>query len=109
MRNLSTEEKVLGKLQWAIIGIRRGEEWITAIFYTYHIGETDISIGGIGLLINLKHDPDITSFASVFKYVAYVILRLNHKFFQAYASTSTAEEEIDHFYEDMNRALTIPG
>lgn len=78
--------------------------------YTFsNIGETDKSKG---FLINQKHAPDNISIADIYKRVAYVILRLNSKLnmkiIQAYAPTSTAEEEIDQFYGDINGALKVP-
>ncbi|XP_030760806.1 craniofacial development protein 2-like [Sitophilus oryzae] len=126
VRSLSTEEKllelqeVLDKVNWDFIGMseirRQGEAWTTlkSGHILYHIDETDNSIGGVGFLINKKHASDILSIASVSKRVAYVIFRLNSrlkmKIIQAYAPTCTAEEdEIDQFYEDIDRAITVPG
>ena len=123
VRSLSTEEKllelqeVLEKVNWDIIGMseirRRGEEWMTlkSGHMLYHMGETDNSTGGVGFLINRKLVSDIISITSISKRVAYLTLRLNSKLrmkvIQAYAPTSAAEEEeIDQFYDDINRALT---
>lgn len=75
----------------------------------YHSGDRNISVGGIGFLINKKYVKKVQSTT-----VVYVVLSSNKmKLIQVYAPTVNHEdeevrkdEEIASFYEDIETGLT---
>lgn len=109
-------EEELKTIKWDIVGLsevrRKREEQITLksghIFH--YIGQTDASEGGVGFIIHKKHTHRIIEIKSLSTRVIYLTLKLNTRYsikiIQAYAPTSTSEEEeIDTFYDNLNEAL----
>ncbi|XP_072378445.1 uncharacterized protein [Diabrotica undecimpunctata] len=122
VRTLATEDKLnelqeeLNCIKWDVLGlseIRRKVEnqlVLKSGHLLHFIGENDKAVGGVGFLVRKKHLDKIIKIESVSSRVVYLILKLNErrsiKIIQVYApKTSHSNEEIENFYEDINRAI----
>lgn len=117
-QRLTELEEELGKVKWDVVGLseirRRGEEQITLksghIFH--YAGQMDTSEGGVGFIIHRKHTKYIKEINTISPRVIYLTLQLSTRYsikiIQAYAPTSTSEEEeIEVFYDNLNEALNV--
>lgn len=124
VRTLLSDQKLvelkeeLEKIKWDIVELskvrRRGEEQTTLKSgHTFHyIGQTDASEGGVGFIVHRKHTQNIIEIKSISTRVIYLTLKLNTRYsmkvIQAYAPTSTSEEEeIEVFYDNLNEAFRV--
>lgn len=104
------------KIKWDIVGLsevrRRGEECLTLksgnTLY-FRGSDSQTMMHGVGLIISNRLSHRITRVASISDRVIYVCLKLNEmysvKVIQAYAPTTTHDEEVETFYEDVSRAM----
>ncbi|XP_072389526.1 uncharacterized protein [Diabrotica undecimpunctata] len=122
VRTLATEDKLielqeeLNCIKWDVLGLseirRKGKNQLVlkSGYLLHSIGENDKAVGGVGFLVHKKHLDKIIKTESVTSRVLYLILKLNErrsiKIIQVYApTTSHSDEEIENFYEDINRAI----
>ena len=109
-------EAELEKIKWDVVGVsevrKPGEECLklqSGHTFFYRGSDSQTLMHGVGLFIHKRWSNRITHTKSISDRVIYVCLKINSKYsvkvIQVYAPTSTHDDKVEIFYEDVAKAM----